>query len=219
MASPQKENGYTPIANEIMEALAKIRIPGQARQVLDVILRMTYGYRKTSDHISLQQFEIATGMKRNHICRSLKILQAINMVVPIKGLGSPNKGTTATSYSFQKDFEKWTGSPNKGTGSPKKCNLGSPNKGTYKRNIVFKESIHTKHLFKNSPFFDISKFSEKLTEWPIEKITYYYHAAKDWSEAENKKKSNWISAVKNWDRMRPDEWKKGNGTAKLRTII
>ena len=38
MANPQTENGYTKIANEIMEALAHIRIPGEAMQVLLVIL-------------------------------------------------------------------------------------------------------------------------------------------------------------------------------------
>lgn len=37
MAEPQKENGYTPIANEIMDALCRIRIPGEERQVLDCI--------------------------------------------------------------------------------------------------------------------------------------------------------------------------------------
>ena len=46
MANPQKENGYTSIANDIVEALAGIRIPGEARQCLDVILRKTYGWNK-----------------------------------------------------------------------------------------------------------------------------------------------------------------------------
>lgn len=46
MANPQCENGFTKIANELMEALAKIRIPGEARQVLDVIFRQTYGWNK-----------------------------------------------------------------------------------------------------------------------------------------------------------------------------
>lgn len=33
MANPQCENGYTRIANEILEALSKIRIPGEARRL------------------------------------------------------------------------------------------------------------------------------------------------------------------------------------------
>jgi len=38
MASPQLENGYTRIANELMEALARIRIPGEARQVKESLI-------------------------------------------------------------------------------------------------------------------------------------------------------------------------------------
>ena len=57
MASPQLKDGYVAIANEIMDALAHIRIPGEARQVLDVILRKTYGWKKKEDEISLSQFK------------------------------------------------------------------------------------------------------------------------------------------------------------------
>ena len=64
MAEPQKENGYTPIANEIMDALCRIRIPGEERQVLDCIFRKTYGWNKCEDSISLTQFMEMTGLKK-----------------------------------------------------------------------------------------------------------------------------------------------------------
>jgi len=46
MKSPQTENGYIKIANELWDALTGIRIPGEVRQVLDYIFRKTYGYNK-----------------------------------------------------------------------------------------------------------------------------------------------------------------------------
>jgi hypothetical protein len=46
MANPQAEHGHVDIANEIMEALAKISIPSEARRILDFILRKTYGWHK-----------------------------------------------------------------------------------------------------------------------------------------------------------------------------
>jgi phage replication O-like protein O len=49
--SPQKEHGYTPIANEIYDAFVRTRISGEARQVLDCIIRKTYGYNKKEDKI------------------------------------------------------------------------------------------------------------------------------------------------------------------------
>ena len=61
MTTPQLENGYIKIATELYDALCGIRIPGEARQVFDVILRKTYGWNKKKDAIALSQFVEATG--------------------------------------------------------------------------------------------------------------------------------------------------------------
>jgi len=101
LASPQKEDGYTAIANEIMEALASIRIPGEARQVLDVILRKTYGWNKKEDKISLSQFRKMTNLKDHHILRCRKKLISMNLITTKKGKDG------AVIYGFQKDYTKW----------------------------------------------------------------------------------------------------------------
>ena|SRR3990167_529496 len=102
MAYPQKENGYTAIANEIMEALAKIRIPGEARQMLDVIIRKTYGYNKKFDMISTSQFMQLTGLKRFIIHRARKRLLLAKLITISK-----NDNSQILTYSFQKNYEKW----------------------------------------------------------------------------------------------------------------
>ena len=78
MSSPQVENGHTRLANEIMEALCRFRIPGVERQVLDAILRKTYGWHKKKDAISLSQFVQMTGISKSHIIHALKSLQEKN---------------------------------------------------------------------------------------------------------------------------------------------
>ncbi len=114
MASPQKENGYTAIANEIMEALASIRIPGEARQVLDVILRKTYGWNKKEDKISLFQFKKMTSLTSPHIIRARNKLLNMNIItVAQKG------NSDVLTYRFQKDYTKWKLLPKKAT-LPKK---------------------------------------------------------------------------------------------------
>lgn len=100
MANPQLEDGYTRIANEIMEALAKYRIPGEQRQVLDIILRKTYGYGKKWDMISNSQFVKATGMKKGNASRAIKGLIDKNIVIK-----SDNKHIP--SYQFNKNYKKW----------------------------------------------------------------------------------------------------------------
>lgn len=100
MASPQKENGFTPIANEVMEALAKHRISGELRQVIDFIIRKTWGYGKKDDQISNLQFCQGTGMNKSNVHRSLKRCQKRQLVVK-------NDNTSPPTYCFNKDYSKW----------------------------------------------------------------------------------------------------------------
>jgi phage replication O-like protein O len=98
--NPQKENGYTAIANEIMEALARIRISGEARQVLDVILQKTYGFNKKEDVIALSQFCAKTGLKKPIVCRAINKLEEMKLIIK-------KDNDIANSYSLQKDYSKW----------------------------------------------------------------------------------------------------------------
>lgn len=100
MANPQCENGFTKLANELLEALARIRIPGEARQVLDVILRKTYGFSKKEDVISLSQFCSSTGIKKPNVIRVLKQLQTMNLIIK-------NDNANPQIYKFNKDYSGW----------------------------------------------------------------------------------------------------------------
>ncbi len=108
MEGPQKEKGYTAIANEIMEALAKIRIPGVERQCLDFILRKTYGFNKKSDMIALTQFEKGTDLKKQHISRALRGLLS-KKIIKITNIG--NK--TGNLFEFNKYYKTWEQLPKK----------------------------------------------------------------------------------------------------------
>lgn len=100
MANPQAENGYTKIANEILEALARIRIRGESRQILDVILRKTYGYAKLEDRMSLSQFYLATGIAKSSLVRAIKNLEKMNLIY------KKVNGATCV-YGFIKDYSLW----------------------------------------------------------------------------------------------------------------
>lgn len=101
MPSPQLKNGYVRLANEIYEALARYRIPGEARQVLDFIIRKTYGWNKKEDVIALSQFEIGTGLKRPTVCRAINQLIHLNLIIK-------KDNGLSHSYSLNKDFGSWT---------------------------------------------------------------------------------------------------------------
>lgn len=98
---PQLEDGYIRIATELWEAFMKIRIPGEARQILNAIIRKTYGWQKKWDTISLSQFEKMTGIKQPNIVRARKKLLDMNLII----IKKDNKDNV--SYCIQKDYHKW----------------------------------------------------------------------------------------------------------------
>jgi phage replication O-like protein O len=102
MASPQLEEGYTKIANEIMDALCRMRIPGEERQVLDAILRKTYGWNKCEDKISMGQIAEMTGLKRQNVNRAIKSLSSKMITSVIK---SDYKGINI--LKLNKNYEEW----------------------------------------------------------------------------------------------------------------
>ncbi|MFA6321651.1 MAG: replication protein [Candidatus Omnitrophota bacterium] len=101
MANPQKENGFTAIANELMEALARIRIPGEARQIVDTVIRRTYGYQKRFAVITLQEFCEATKLNKPAVVRAINKAILMNLIV-IKKDNAGNK-----LYVFNKNYEIW----------------------------------------------------------------------------------------------------------------
>ena len=51
MANPQKENGFTPIANELLEQIIASGLNGNEMAVTFFIIRKTYGFQKKQDEI------------------------------------------------------------------------------------------------------------------------------------------------------------------------
>ena len=110
MASPQKEDGYTRIANEIMEALCQVNLSPHESRVLWFLLRKTYGWGKKSDWITLSQFSKSVGLDRRHVWRTLKNLSAKKGMIVIS-----RDDKSRPTYGFQKDYSKWRMSSRKMT--------------------------------------------------------------------------------------------------------
>lgn len=105
---------HTGIPNEVLEALAGIRIPGEARQCLDVIIRKTYGLHKKEDSISLSQFATITQLGKTHICRNLNKLTAMKLIITQKGNAITQLGNEQTSsYRINEDLTSWLPLPKK----------------------------------------------------------------------------------------------------------
>ena len=63
MADVQIDDGYTKVANELLEAIMRINLSSYEFRVIMAIMRKTYGYSKKHDYISLSQLEEITDKK------------------------------------------------------------------------------------------------------------------------------------------------------------
>ena len=207
MASPQLKDGYITIANEIMEALANTRIPGEARQVLDVILRKTYGWNKKEDEISLSQFKKATGLLSPNIIRARGKLSKMNIISVIQ-----KDNTDTTTYRFQKDYTKWKPLSKKITLSKRIISV------IQKDNLPLSKKIHTKDTitkdtvtkatepkiifdFKKRKFLNITIEDKAgwLDAYPACDIDQELRKMREWLLANPKqKKINYKRFITNW---------------------
>lgn len=121
MASPQLENGYTRIANEILENLSCVQMSGTEWQFVMCLFRKTYGYNKSEDWITGSQIVAMTGMKKERVSEAKKRLLERKIVTEKR-----NK------ISFNKDYEQWLELRKSVTGV------------TENRNKVLRKSVNTK---------------------------------------------------------------------------
>ena len=100
MANVQKENGYTEIANELLEALYQVPLSSTEFRILLYILRKTYGFKKKSDWISQKQIAKEFGIYKQHVSRAIKELKTKNMI-------TNNIEKNKKILGVQKDYGKW----------------------------------------------------------------------------------------------------------------
>jgi len=97
MANPKLEDGYTRVANELLEALARIKLCAYETKALIFIIRKTYGWNKKTDWIALSQISENTCILKPNVSRTIKRLQSRNIITR----------DNHRHVGLQKDYEKW----------------------------------------------------------------------------------------------------------------
>lgn len=201
---PQIENGYLKIANELLDAVIAIRIPGEAMQVFLFIMRKTYGFNKKADCIALSQFTGATGLKRPNVCRAIKKLAEMKLIIVIK-----KDNSSITEYRVHKVLEDWQPLSKKITLSKKIMNV------IKKDNRTLSKKIHTKDNTKDNITKDSDNKKNTVDQDFILKCKENYPAVN--VELELQKMKGWLFAnpgrqltrrfAVNWlNRVKPPEF-------------
>lgn len=105
MSGPQKENGYTSIANEIIEVMARTKLNATQYRILFVVWRYTYGFNRKEHELSLSFLSIATGCDKRQLQRELKNLEDKKIIIQNIKNGIYRK------VQFNKHYRQWVGEP------------------------------------------------------------------------------------------------------------
>jgi len=113
MANPQLENGYTRTANELSEAIMQSDFSKRQLNILNLVIRMSYGCGKKSALLRYSDFELV-GVHKSDIKRELEYLSGEPNVLHTEDIGdmlriSINKDYTTWRISIVKGFnqQKW----------------------------------------------------------------------------------------------------------------
>lgn len=74
------DDGYTRLANDILETAYKVRLNGNAMSVLLAVVRMTYGWNKTCDRIAGVQLADETELSESEVSRAISQLVERNII-------------------------------------------------------------------------------------------------------------------------------------------
>lgn len=103
MANPQKENGYTPIANEILEHMYSFDFTCTEIKILLMIIRFSYGFGRKDAGIAISFFESGLRMNSRTLQREIKKLIDMNVLLVV----SEARGTIPRTLKLNKNYEEW----------------------------------------------------------------------------------------------------------------
>lgn len=186
MASPQLENGYMRIANELGDVFCRHRIRGLSWQILWTIFRKTYGYNKKEDWISHTQIVEATGLKKGNVSRELSKLITMNIVIRSDNKLRLNKDYDTWKLSEVITHKKLSKVITSVIKSDNKVIRSEGNNIQYTKDNTTKEIIHKNVLgFGNPDINEISSYFLQVFQIPKEDCSkgqsrqYWYHLLRE----------------------------------------
>lgn len=103
MPGPQKENGYTPIANELLEAIYSANFNATQLKIVLMLMRYTYGFSRKEHGISLTFISKGTGISRRYVSTELKKLVTAGVIEVTR----EHTDTEARMLMLNKHYKEW----------------------------------------------------------------------------------------------------------------
>ncbi|WP_181391027.1 replication protein [Achromobacter pulmonis] len=133
--SPQLENGFMRISNELEDAILAHPLTDRQHKVLRAVMRKTYGFGKKEDDLSASQLaSILAKTPRQHVSTALNELAAMKVI-------HKRPGRYGSVVGVNKNYAEWLPSvPTAPAASPESGQGGSPESGHLSQNGTCPES-------------------------------------------------------------------------------
>lgn len=102
-ASPQLENGYIRIANEVYTRLMGFDLLSSELRIVLAVMRQTWGWNRKEADVSLADFCELTNQQERTVSRALFALQRKNLLIKKRGGGRGVK----SNWAFNKNWRSW----------------------------------------------------------------------------------------------------------------
>lgn len=166
-ASPQLEDGFTSLANELLEATTRFNFSRRQYKILLYVWRNTYGVmRRKEMPLDYNHMAGATHIAWNHCTAVLTKLAVANAVTILL----PSRESPFRRVAIQKDYSLWRATPKLGvTPKPGVNNSQVGNLSTYKESNNIERSPLTplKGGKETDPPKKKSRTPKKLTALPV----------------------------------------------------
>src|SRR5471030_1802276 len=99
-STPQLEDGFTMLANELVERVLGFGFSHREQSIIFTIFRKTYGYGKKEDDMSASQIGDMCKIARQHVTSTLNVLALRNVI-------NKRPGRYGSIIGIQKDHRRW----------------------------------------------------------------------------------------------------------------
>lgn len=104
MANPQLEDGFTRIANELLEVTYRYKFNASQLAIIMCVWRFTFGFQRKRHTIAVSFISEATGIHKKQVQREINTLFSNNVLLIEKE--ATNK--TAREIKINKNYMEWT---------------------------------------------------------------------------------------------------------------
>jgi len=103
MASPQKENGFTSIANELLVKIYQSSFSLRELRIILAVMRFTYGFQRKSAQLSISFLSQATKIPLRHVQFTVKNLISKNVLIVVNEF----RGLHSRKIKLNKNYDCW----------------------------------------------------------------------------------------------------------------